>query len=432
MTVTPVLADQLEDRGRGGAAARLPASSTGSGRPRPTSPRCRAECRPACEAERGRYRARARAARRGSAATRCAPSSEAAATGRVALDRLGRDPRGAAACSRPARGGGCRSTPGSARTGAASAGPAASGCPSAPTPRASSALSPSTASRWFCVDQSAHRRAARRAGARSRTEAGPVGAADRLGGGAAGSGRSTATPPTPPTPSSHGKSLRGMRLWKVGGGAYDPARGRGARAARRRASSSPPPRRGCARYRDERGRRGLLVFAIDTELLGHWWSEGPIWLREVLAGRRAGGVRLLTLPAGARRARAERARRCAASSWGEGKDLRDLGLARRSPTSPGRARRLELRLLRALSARACAAPAAMRAARELLARAVERLGLPRPPRPGGRLRLPARHRPRRGAARGHRLRRAQPTRACATSPRTSASRRCSSPEPAAR
>ena len=71
----------------------------------------------------------------------------------------------------------------------------------------------------------------------------------------------------------------------------------------------------------EQGRRGLLVFAIDTELLGHWWSEGAVWLEEVIAGAEAAGVRLCTAP----RALAEHApvaRPLAASTWGEAKDLR--------------------------------------------------------------------------------------------------------------
>jgi len=113
-----------------------------------------------------------------------------------------------------------------------------------------------------------------------------------------------------------------------------------------------------------RGRRGLLVFAIDTELLGHWWSEGAAWLREVLAGAAAAGVRLLTVP----EALAEHEpveRPLVASTWGEDKDLgtwdspavADLAWA---------ARRLELRLLRELGA-GRRGPAALRAARELLA-----------------------------------------------------------------
>ena len=118
-------------------------------------------------------------------------------------------------------------------------------------------------------------------------------------------------------------------------------------------------------FREQRGKPGLITFAIDTELLGHWWSEGPIWLEAVLrlAGER--GVRLLTLPeALARHDPEERPLR--ESTWGEGKDLRtwdspevaDLAWA---------ARRLELRLLAAIDGGALARQTAERGARELLA-----------------------------------------------------------------
>ncbi|HKT84446.1 MAG TPA: 1,4-alpha-glucan branching protein domain-containing protein, partial [Solirubrobacterales bacterium] len=112
------------------------------------------------------------------------------------------------------------------------------------------------------------------------------------------------------------------------------------------------------------GRRGLLVFAIDTELLGHWWSEGAIWLREVLAGADAAGVRLLTVP----EALAEHepvARPLHASTWGEEKDLRTWDSPAVEDLAWG-ARRLELRVLRAL-AEGLDRGAAERAARELLA-----------------------------------------------------------------
>src|SRR5262249_40520862 len=108
----------------------------------------------------------------------------------------------------------------------------------------------------------------------------------------------------------------------------------------------------------------LLVFAIDTELLGHWWSEGAIWLREVLARAAAAGVRLLTVP----RALAEHepvARSLAASTWGEDKDLSTWD----SPKVADLAwagRRLERRGWRSL-AEGLRGAAAQRAARELLA-----------------------------------------------------------------
>lgn len=215
---------------------------------------------------------------------------------------------------------------------------------------------------WFCTDQSAHQAGPLDALVPVATEAGP-----------------TALPvdweavswlwswegyPSDPAHAQFaGKSLRGVRIWKVGGGAYDPAAA--AAAARRQAAEFLAAT--VARLREfaaARGRRGLIVFAIDTELLGHWWSEGAIWLGEVLAGAAEAGVRLLT----ASRALAEHEpeeRPLAASTWGERKDLRtwdspevaDLAWA---------ARRLELRLLRALS-RGLGGDAARRAARELLA-----------------------------------------------------------------
>jgi 1,4-alpha-glucan branching enzyme len=151
----------------------------------------------------------------------------------------------------------------------------------------------------------------------------------------------------------------------VGGGAYDPVAAE--EAARRQAAEFLAA--AAARLRDfsaRRGRRGLIVFAVDTELLGHWWSEGAIWLREVLARAAAAGVRLLTVPqALAEHEPVERKRPLAASTWGEEKDLRTWDSPPVADLAWG-ARRLELRLLRAL-ARGLRGPAAQRAARELLA-----------------------------------------------------------------
>jgi 1,4-alpha-glucan branching enzyme len=215
--------------------------------------------------------------------------------------------------------------------------------------------------RWFCVDQSAH-----------------WGSFDAL--------TPVATPAGPvalpidweaiqwlwsldgyPSDPAHtqfaGKSLRGVRIWKVGGGAYDPVAA--ATAAHRQADEFLTA--AASRLRDfaaARGRRGLLVFAIDTELLGHWWSEGALWLREVLAGAAAAGVRLVTVP----QALAEHEsveRPLAASTWGEGKDLSTWDARQVADLAWG-ARRLELRLQRRL-AQGLRGPASLRAARELLA-----------------------------------------------------------------
>jgi 1,4-alpha-glucan branching enzyme len=71
---------------------------------------------------------------------------------------------------------------------------------------------------------------------------------------------------------------------------------------------------------------GVCVCALDTELLGHWWYEGPVWLRAVLEHARRAGLRLTTLDdALARhepRPLPDAARGPHATSWGAGEDLR--------------------------------------------------------------------------------------------------------------
>ncbi len=214
---------------------------------------------------------------------------------------------------------------------------------------------------WFCVDRSAYA-PSMQALSPVGTEAGPV--ALPIDWEAIGWLWSLDGYPSDPAHAQFaGKSLRGIRIWKVGGGAYDPQAAE--RAARRQAQEFLAAI--AARLREfaaREGRRGLSVFAIDTELLGHWWSEGVSWLGEVLEGAAAAGVRLLTVPQALAEHQPLR-RPLLASSWGEGKDLRTWD----SPQVADLAwagRRLELRLLRALSA-GLPARAAARAARELLA-----------------------------------------------------------------
>ncbi len=215
--------------------------------------------------------------------------------------------------------------------------------------------------RWFCVDQSAHAESLE-ALAPIATEAGPV--AFPIDWEAISWLWSLDGYPSDPAHAQFaGKSLRGVRIWKVGGGAYDPATAE--EAARRQAGEFLAAVAARLReFSESRGRRALLTFAIDTELIGHWWSEGPVWLREVLAGAGEAGVRLLTVP----QALAEHepvARPLVASTWGEGKDLRTWDSPPVADLAWG-ARRLELRLLRALAG-GLRGPAALRAARELLA-----------------------------------------------------------------
>jgi 1,4-alpha-glucan branching enzyme len=162
----------------------------------------------------------------------------------------------------------------------------------------------------------------------------------------------------------HRISANGIRLWSIAGTPYDPAAA-AKRASEHAASFLAAVRDRLDRHRSERGRRGLCVFAIDTELLGHWWSEGPLWLREVIRGADLDGIRLLTL-SGALREHEPEDRPVVESSWGEGKSLETWD----SPTISDMvwaARRAELRMLRALAAGQVSGPSAMRAARELLA-----------------------------------------------------------------
>jgi 1,4-alpha-glucan branching enzyme len=162
----------------------------------------------------------------------------------------------------------------------------------------------------------------------------------------------------------HRKSLRGSRPWSIGGDPYDPAAAE-AIARRQALEFVLAAAERLARFRERSDRPGLLTFAIDTELLGHWWWEGPVWLAEVLRVAPEHGVEAVTLPQALDR-HEPHASPLWRSSWGEGKDLRtwdapavaDLAWA---------ARRLELRLVRAVRGTRLAREAAQRAARELLA-----------------------------------------------------------------
>ena len=110
-----------------------------------------------------------------------------------------------------------------------------------------------------------------------------------------------------------------------GGGRARPRAGARVRRRGRGATGAPSPRSGHA--------PGLIVFAIDTELLGHWWWEGPVWLEEVLATAAEHGVELVTLGEAARRHPPE-ARAASPLELGRGQGPAHLGLA------PGRRPRL--------------------------------------------------------------------------------------------
>jgi 1,4-alpha-glucan branching enzyme len=162
----------------------------------------------------------------------------------------------------------------------------------------------------------------------------------------------------------HRQSPSGTRLWAIGGGPYDP----GAALASADRHAREFARQIAARlaaFRERRGKAGLVTFAVDTELLGHWWSEGPAWLEAVIRHLPECGVRLVTLPDAIGRHEPEE-RELRDSTWGEGKDLRTWDSPQVADLAWA-ARRLELRLLRALDRGALPPAAAERATRELLA-----------------------------------------------------------------
>jgi 1,4-alpha-glucan branching enzyme len=358
MTVTPVLADQLEDAGVAERLRRFLVEWR-IGAAEADIPEVAAECRPACEAELVRY-GRALELLDAAGGDPLAPFQRAAAEGRVALAAsaathavlpLLATPQG----QRLQLDAGIRSH---RRRFGWDGGFWLPECGYAPG--LEWRLAEAGAS-WFCTDQSAHEEPLQ-ALAPVRTEAGPVALPidwEAIGWLWALDGY----PSDPAHLQFDGKSLRGIRLWRVGGGAYEPAAA--AAAARRQADEFLAATAARLReYAAAGGRRGLLVFAIDTELIGHWWSEGPLWLRAVLEGAEAAGVRTLTVP----QALAEHEpveRPLAASTWGEDKDFGTWDSPAVADLAWG-ARRLELRLLRALSG-GLGREAALLAARELLA-----------------------------------------------------------------
>jgi 1,4-alpha-glucan branching enzyme len=103
--------------------------------------------------------------------------------------------------------------------------------------------------------------------------------------------------------------------WAVDGRPYD------ARCARSRAHADAADF--VARVGERVADGGLCVFAVDTELLGHWWREGIWWLSAVLAECARQGVRLLPLDEAVRAVDAEPAPvSVRPTSWGDGRDLR--------------------------------------------------------------------------------------------------------------
>ena len=216
--------------------------------------------------------------------------------------------------------------------------------------------------RYFCVDQTPHEDEMA-ALAPVATDAGPVAftidwpTVERAW-------SWTGYPSDPGCVEFHRKSYHGIRLWSIGGEPYRP-RAAEARAREQAAEFADAVAERLGRFRGERRKHGLVVFAIDTELLGHWWNEGPAWLEELIALAADRGVRMVTLDQALADHEPEE-RPLAAATWGERKDFSTWDSRAVADLAWG-ARRLELRLLRAIEENGITEAAATRAARELLA-----------------------------------------------------------------
>jgi 1,4-alpha-glucan branching enzyme len=68
------------------------------------------------------------------------------------------------------------------------------------------------------------------------------------------------------------------------------------------------------------GRPAHVVAAFDTELFGHWWYEGPVWLERVLRALPEAGIDVGTLSQAVARGFTGTPVELPPSSWGSGKD----------------------------------------------------------------------------------------------------------------
>jgi 1,4-alpha-glucan branching enzyme len=125
--------------------------------------------------------------------------------------------------------------------------------------------------------------------------------------------------------------------WGNDGSPYEPERG----LARARADAADF----VERVRSRVAGGGLCVFAVDTELLGHWWREGTAWLEAMLEACARRGVAVVPLDDALDGLDCEPAPELVpVTSWGEGRDLRTWS----APAAGGlawRQRAAELRVL---------------------------------------------------------------------------------------
>src|SRR4051794_39400096 len=112
----------------------------------------------------------------------------------------------------------------------------------------------------------------------------------------------------------HGYTEHRHRPWAIDGRVY--SRERAAATAREHAADF------VARIRARVAGGELCVCGLDTELLGHWWFEGPQWLAAVLGEAETQGLELTPLDAAAERfPAAEAPAGLPVTTWGTPRDL---------------------------------------------------------------------------------------------------------------
>lgn len=158
----------------------------------------------------------------------------------------------------------------------------------------------------------------------------------------------------------HGRTLHDLRPWNIAGEPYVHADAM--ELAREHARHFVGK---VAERLDAAGGDGVVCCAIDTELLGHWWYEGPAWLAAVLEEAPAAGVELRTVSDAIARSEPVE-RELAPSSWGFPKNLRTWDSPKVAELAFAQ-RRAELQLVAAATAFRTDEVRLARAARELLA-----------------------------------------------------------------
>ena len=71
-----------------------------------------------------------------------------------------------------------------------------------------------------------------------------------------------------------------------------------------------------------KGRQGLVCSPYDSELFGHWWFEGPLWLEQIGREMAKNGVRPMTLGEAIKAVPPQGPLQLPEGSWGEGGDHR--------------------------------------------------------------------------------------------------------------